>query len=208
MTLGTSSIITAIEHRQIRYTVLPECADYHQFRCQGVHIDLQVGHHVWYHRNWPGVFSLNAGDPTTIYRYVDAREEQQHTVDGIARTMPPGTILIPPGVVMLMHSVQAVGSSVPHLSTTLDGRSTFGRLGLHAHLNAGHGEPGFDWVWTFEVLNNTRTLYTLDVGSYIASILFEEVQGEVVMYPKEGRYQTRSILDWTPAAMLPRMGNL
>lgn len=208
MILGTSRINEEIRRNTIRYEVLPECAPYHEFRCEGVHLDLQVGHHVWYQRPYPGYFHLNDDDPHMLYQYVDTRQPYVMAVNGVLHHMRKGVILIPPGVVMLMHSVQAVGSSVPWLTTTLDGRSTLARFGLHVHLNAGHGEPGFDWVWVFEVLNNTQSYFILTVGAPIASLLFAEVKGDAVMYPHEGRYQRKNIEDWTPELMLPRRGNL
>ena len=208
MIFGTSRIESALRSGEIRYDVLPECVEYHQFRVKGVHIDLQVGPHVWYTKKVEGLFDLNRDDPRSLYAYHDARTARNVLVSGQWFSAPPGKILLPPGVGVLLHSIQAVGSSVPHITSTLDGRSTVGRFFFEVHQTAGHGEPGFDGIWTFEGVNNTDTWYTLDVGSYIASILFEEVVGDPIMYPREGRYQSRSVLDWEPRMMMPKQGNL
>ncbi len=60
------------------------------------------------------------------------------------------------------------------LAARLEGRSTWGRLGLQVHSTAGFVDPGFEGVLTFELQNMGRLPLKLFSGIRVAQISFYE----------------------------------
>jgi dCTP deaminase len=89
-----------------------------------------------------------------------------------------------PGILYLMHVVEVLYA--PRLVMTLDGRSSYGRLGLTVHVTAGHAETGFHGQYTLEVtVIHPVVVYP---GTPIAQVLFHTVEGEIEDYSKRGTY--------------------
>lgn len=98
--------------------------------------------------------------------------------------------LIKPGILYLMHVEEVL--CAPNLVMTLDGRSSFARLGITVHLTAGHAETGFHGQYTLEV----TALHPVRVypGMAIAQVIFQTVEGKVEDYKERGNYVgTRAI---------------
>lgn len=73
----------------------------------------------------------------------------------------------------------------------LDGRSSFGRLGLLIHVTAGYVDPGFSGHLTLEMLNVSGVPIILWPGTRIAQISFLILSSKSEkMY--EGKYQNQS----------------
>jgi deoxycytidine triphosphate deaminase len=193
--LGTSALRDAITAKLIAYEVMEgfEAVAGTPY-IEGVHLDLRIGPHTWY-LDVPLLETVDLATvtPRTLYRYHDWTQE--------------GSIVFPPNVPVLAHSLEAVGSTVPWLTCDLDSRSTPGRFGLPMHMNAGHGEPLFTDFWVLEIVNMSPNTYTLPIGARVASLRFMRVEGEAIPYPQTGRYQTARRADWRPEMMLPRKGN-
>lgn len=185
---------------------------------EATHIDLTIGRyyyvpkhptqlrHIEYPGRWVGsewlpaytqtvpVIDLAITNPADLYELHDAEDTG-------------GALVIPPYTMVLAHTQQAAGSTVPWLDPWIDTRSTMARLGLTGHISAGKGDPGFCGIWTLEVWHCHPWIAVVPVGVRIASLAFRMVEGNDTTYPEGARYNY-SLEQWTPERMLPRKGNL
>ncbi len=112
-------------------------------------------------------------------KVIDPRELQE-TVE---HYIGPSGFVIEPGCVYLGCTVEKAGSD--YYLPEIDGRSSWGRLGVSVHLTAGRGETGWTGKhWTLEITAVYPTL--VRVGDRFCQIYFQVVQGEISLY--RGRY--------------------
>lgn len=71
------------------------------------------------------------------------------------------------------------------LAARLEGRSTWGRLGLQVHSTAGFVDPGFEGILTFELQNMGKGPLCLYPGSRIAQVCFFQTSETAVPYTKK-----------------------
>ncbi len=121
-------------------------------------------------------------------------------------------IVFQPGERILGHTDEFIGIKPPG-TTSMQARSTVGRLGINVCQDAGWGDPGYINRWTMELYNNNQLdPVVLSVGTRIAQLVFYHtgvVNGE---YSKlSGNYQSASsddiealIESWEPSQMLPK----
>ncbi|OGL37020.1 deoxycytidine triphosphate deaminase [Candidatus Saccharibacteria bacterium RIFCSPHIGHO2_12_FULL_49_19] len=187
----------------------------------GSSIDVTLGD--WYYRTERTGASgfYNPFDKDDVDRYFDGpyRAEVHKSwakANGrqLFRGIPPNHLIIVlrPGERILAHTHEFIGIKAPGTST-LQARSTWGRNGVAACLDAGWGDPGYINRWTLEVYNmNQHESVVLPVGERIAQMVFYET-GPVDGEYKElsGKYQTglsgdldKLIREWRPEHMLPR----
>lgn len=85
----------------------------------------------------------------------------------------------------------ALGSTLEYiklpndLAARLEGRSTWGRLGLQIHSTAGFVDPGFEGVLTFELQNVGKVPIPLYAGVRVAQICFYDCKKSAVPYTKK-----------------------
>jgi dCTP deaminase len=99
------------------------------------------------------------------------------------------TVQIPPGEAFILHPGEfALAATLEHVRIPLDiaarleGRSTWGRLGLQIHATAGFVDPGFSGALTFELSNVSSIPLPLYPGVRIAQICFYEAHPTVLSY--------------------------
>lgn len=94
-----------------------------------------------------------------------------------------GKWLLSPGRLYIGETVEYTETHgfVPYL----DGRSSWGRLGLAIHTTAGRGDDGFKGKWTLE-LHVVQTLY-VGVGARVGQVTYHTMEGK--RDPYKGRYQ-------------------
>jgi dCTP deaminase len=74
-----------------------------------------------------------------------------------------------------------------NLAARLEGRSTWGRVGLQVHSTAGLIDPGFEGSLTFELHNLGKLPLPLFAGTRIGQLLFYKMDNSVSSYiDKEG----------------------
>lgn len=121
-------------------------------------------------------------------------------------------ILVKPGDAILGHTHEFVGIRPPGTSS-MQARSTWGRIGVAACLDAGWGDPGYINRWTMEIYNmRRRNEIVLPVGERIAQIVFYHTGPVDQEYSDlSGKYQStasddlQAIIDaWRPEQMLPQ----
>jgi len=84
-------------------------------------------------------------------------------------------IVIQPKEFLLASTVETI--TVPEdLVCRLEGRSTYGRLGVVIHITAGFGDPGFSGQITLEIFNANVRPVRLYIGERIGQIVFEELK--------------------------------
>lgn len=158
---------------------------------EAVHIDLHLGEHFWlalpHYGDGLGAVKLADSDPHALY------------APGCAEV----AIIIPAHGLVLAHTQERAGSTVPWLCPFIETRSTLARWGIAVHLSAGWGDPGYCGRWTLEIYNYRPQAVAIPVGARVCSIGFHRVEGNDALYTE--RYNPA---EWTPEAMLPRRGNV
>jgi len=71
------------------------------------------------------------------------------------------------------------------LAGRLEGRSSWGRIGLQIHSTAGFVDPGFEGILTFELQNVGRVPILLYAGLRIAQICFYNCKTTAIPYTKK-----------------------
>lgn len=99
---------------------------------------------------------------------IDLRLSEEFRVDGELVTVPWSMVIVPGGFVL--------GCTLEHIALDADlagrveGKSSWGRLGLLVHATAGFVDPGFAGQITLELYNASPTPITLHPGEPIAQL--------------------------------------
>lgn len=103
-------------------------------------------------------------DPESLSR--EMQKHMQHV-----KVKPTEPFILHPGEFALASTLEYV--KVPlDLAARLEGRSTWGRLGLQIHATAGFVDPGFKGALTFELSNVSNIPLPLYPGVRISQICF------------------------------------
>ncbi|MFO0848777.1 MAG: hypothetical protein U0871_09515 [Gemmataceae bacterium] len=97
--------------------------------------------------------------------------------------IPVDGIDLLPGVVYLAAVRERV--AVRDLVPVIDGRSSYGRLGVSGHQTAGYGDTGWDGRFTLEL--TAVTPVRVRPGERLCQVRFETVEGEVRPYRGRSR---------------------
>lgn len=73
----------------------------------------------------------------------------------------------------------------PNLAGRLEGRSTWGRVGLQIHSTAGFVDPGFEGTLVFELYNAGKIPLPLFAGIRVAQISFYECSDATIPYNRK-----------------------
>ena len=153
-----------------------------------------------------------------------ARYENEEQLSRIPAEHP--MILLRPGERILAHTNEFIGI-LPPGTTSMQARSTTGRIGLSACYCAGWGDPGYINRWTMEIHNlNEKEFLPVPVGFRLAQIIFSMTGSVGTEYAQaSGNYQAQNVVDlsyahglkqqrqetlratksqWHPSNMLPR----
>jgi len=88
-------------------------------------------------------------------------------------------IIVHPGEFILGSTVEKI--TLPDdIAAKLEGRSSFGRLGLIIHATAGYVDPGFSGWLTFEISNISRLPIRIYAGINIAQISFYQMTSPAI----------------------------
>ena len=94
-----------------------------------------------------------------------------HDTSRLIDTHRNGWFILHPGRFLLGSTVEEI--TVPNdLAAKLEGRSSWGRLGLIIHATAGYVDPGFSGRLTLEISNISQLPIKLYAGMRIAQIAF------------------------------------
>lgn len=153
----------------------------HEGRCRGPLIEIDPFDPA---RLGPNSYDVALADALRVYRpsrygHLDSRAE--NPTDELP-IYEGGTVLMP-GELYLGATVERVRCEglVPYI----DGRSSFGRLGLSVHVTAGRGDDGWNGRLTLE-LTVVKPLRVY-AGDLVAQLTFHTLEG--ARAPYRGRYQ-------------------
>ncbi len=126
----------------------------------------------------------------TKYAYLDPaknmeeikREVQNYTEN--IHIAPMEQFILHPKEFVLGSTLEYIKLS-PNLVGRLEGRSTWGRVGLQVHSTAGFVDPGFEGTLAFELYNAGKTPLPLFAGIRIAQISFNDCSEPIVPYNKK-----------------------
>lgn len=103
-------------------------------------------------------------------------------------------ITITPGQFLLAHSLEYI--KLPNdISGSLDGRSSFARLGLEIHMTAGFIDPGFEGVITFEIYNAGASAIKLYPGLRIGQLRLERNSTPQKIYKDRHTVKYKGLLE-------------
>ena len=205
-------------------------------RINGSSIDVTMGHYFYTAGKHNGKGIYNPFDEEDTLRYFDVTDPEtgyktatpwenvktalgKEALDLVGnieylKNIPPEhpMVLLRPGERILAHTNEFIGI-LPPGTTSMQARSTTGRIGLSACYCAGWGDPGFIDRWTMEIHNlNENEHLPIPVGFRIAQVVFNMTGPVDVEYSQAtGNYQTVGSHDltgvkraWRPHHMLPK----
>ncbi len=113
-------------------------------------------------------------------------EEQTTNYALVRQIAPDGYFVLHPGEFALAHTLEYI--RLPRdIAARIEGRSSFGRLGLQIHATAGFVDPGFEGALTFELMNSGKLPVKLTPGVRLGQLCFFGVSPVQVSY-MEKRY--------------------
>ena len=137
----------------------------------------------------PSSVDLTLGKDFRVFKHaevthVDPRAGSvDHLMDRV--TKDEGAFIIHPGEFILATTTESV--RIPDdMIARLDGRSSWGRLGIVVHSTAGSVHPGFEGRLTLEMANISKVPVMLWPGSRICQLTFEKLSS-----PSENPYNKR-----------------
>lgn len=126
---------------------------------QPASIDIRLGDHIIHPPTWMNPDSIIEPDQDNSDLW------HETTLD------PHETWLLQPGAFALGHTIETITLS-PRVAARLEGRSSWGRLGLVVHSTAGFIDPGFTGQITLELGNLSPYAIRLKPGLRIGQICF------------------------------------
>lgn len=148
----------------------------------------------------PNSYDLTLGDKLAVYRKAypllewaeGRRSGTPPAVEPLDSLQPEPVVelVIPHGGLVLYPGILYLGATTEYTEThgfvpCIDGRSSFGRLGLAVHVTAGFGDDGFaapSWTLEMTVIHPLR----IYAGTRICQINYTRVEGE--RKPYRGKY--------------------
>jgi deoxycytidine triphosphate deaminase len=109
-------------------------------------------------------------------------------------------IVVRPGEMLLAHTVEFIGTTVPFIVPRIRSRSTFARWTGEVITGAGEGEGNYHSRWVFEMHCTSCKPLVVKCGWRVGQVLFDFCIGGG-MYRRQ--YNT-PMSEWTPECMLPK----
>lgn len=125
----------------------------------------------------PNSYNLTLGDKMLVYSddiVLDPKMENPY----LEFFIPKDGYILEPGELYLAQTAEY--TETHNLVPMIEGRSSFGRLGLYIHVTAGFGDVGFCGHWTLE-LSVVRSL-KIYPGMQVAQIYYHTLEGEAEPY--------------------------
>lgn len=126
----------------------------------------------------------------TRYTHMDPLDEEEALRRSIAiytedvHVRPLKYFVLHPGEFALGSTLEYI--KLPNdIAARLEGRSTWGRLGLQIHSTAGFVDPGFSGSLTFELQNAGKVPIALYAGIRVAQISFYQSEESQIPYNKK-----------------------
>jgi len=138
----------------------------------------------------PSSVDLKLGNQFRIFRHsemthIDPRQNDSEHLTTLYEMPEDKPFIIHPGEFILANTMEYI--KLPDdLIARMDGRSSWGRLGIVIHSTAGSVHPGFEGQLTLEITNSNKVPVKLWPGSRICQLTFETLTS-----PSEHPYNKR-----------------
>ena len=138
----------------------------------------------------PSSVDLRIGNKFMVFKHaevthIDPRENAKDELMSLVEIPEGQSFIIHPGEFILSNTLEYV--QLPDdMVGRLDGRSSWGRLGIVIHSTAGSIDPGFEGQLTLEIANISKVPVKLWPGSRICRITFDMLSS-----PSENPYNKR-----------------
>lgn len=138
----------------------------------------------------PSSIDLRLGNKFMVFKHaevthIDPRENAKDELMSLIEIPEGQSFIIHPGEFVLSNTMEYV--KLPgDMVGRLDGRSSWGRLGIVIHSTAGSIDPGFEGQLTLEMANISKVPVKLWPGSRICRLTFDMLSS-----PSENPYNTR-----------------
>jgi dCTP deaminase len=95
----------------------------------------------------------------------------------------------------------------PDIAGRIEGRSSFGRLGLQVHATAGFIDPGFEGTLTFELINAGNLPTSFSPGLRLGQVCFFGIKAAEIPYMSKahGKYGGRLSVETSRIAQDPKI---
>jgi dCTP deaminase len=129
----------------------------------------------------PSSIDLSLGNKWRVFKqltktHIDPSKDKD--TDEFTEVLTANEFVIHPGEFVLGTTREFI--KVPHdLVGRLEGRSSWGRLGIVIHSTAGFVNPGFNGTLTLEMTNLGKMPVLLKAGTRICQIIFEKLNSPV-----------------------------
>jgi dCTP deaminase len=130
----------------------------------------------------PSSIDLRLGNKFRIFKHseithIDPSQKIPENLTELIEKSDGEPFIIHPGEFILGMTKECV-SVPPDLTARLDGKSSWGRLGIVIHSTAGTVDPGFEGNLALEITNISQVPVCLRPGARIAKITFEQLTSE------------------------------
>ncbi len=121
------------------------------------------------------------------FEYLDILKEPKEAISDIKNYVEHYSVrynekfVLHPGAFVLGCTLEYIKMPID-LAARLEGKSTWGRVGLEVHSTAGFVDPGFDGCLTFELQNVGRIPIPLYPGIRVAQLCFHKIQDTNIPY--------------------------
>lgn len=131
----------------------------------------------------PNGYNLTLNNTLKVYKKFPLDMKVNNETETII--IPEEGYVLQPGI-LYIGSVNEITGACPKYCPSLEGRSSYARLGLSIHKTSGFGDAGFNGVFTLEidVIHPLRIYPNVD----ICQIVYHTIEGEV-KDPYKGKYQ-------------------
>jgi dCTP deaminase len=129
----------------------------------------------------PNSVDLRIAPELFCYQRVILDAKRDNPIDRVP--FPEHGVVLTPGRLILSRTIETVGSE--HYVPIVEGRSSFGRLGLHIHVTAGFGDLG--WFGTYTLELHAVEALRIYPNVPICQVYFLRPEGEKQLYA--GKYQ-------------------
>jgi dCTP deaminase len=135
----------------------------------------------------PGKYSIDLANPGSLADLITKNSKRREISD-------EQPFVLKPNAFVLAQTVERIGLPIrngpPYLAARIEGKSSRARCGLIVHCTAPTVHPGYEGTLTLEMANLGPIPILLTYQMYIAQLIIEQVEGEIIQNPSDFQGQS------------------
>jgi dCTP deaminase len=134
----------------------------------------------------PGKYSIDLTNPGSLADLITKNSKRYE----VSNEQP---FSLKPNAFVLAQTVERIGLPIkdkPYLAARIEGKSSRARCGLIVHCTAPTVHPGYEGTLTLELANLGPVPILLTYQMYIAQLIIEQVEGEIIQNPSDFQGQS------------------